>query len=272
MANAGNGGEWSRGEGSLDPVHPPYAMSVQQRLYVWLTGLSVSCLLISDIIGIKLFRIPLGFTVHLPLLNRSIDAIEHTCGMLTFPVTFLLTDLINEYYGKRAARRVTWICMTMALFVFVVINIAQALPYLPAAFNVKPEAFDAVFGSAKIMYLASVTAYVVGQLFDIWVFHLLKRVTRGRALWLRATGSTVVSQMIDSFVVSYLAFGLGRRVLVSPDSPSPAPFADILAIAATGYLLKFVLAVGITPLIYAGHAVLHRVFGLSPLSAEDTRA
>lgn len=238
------------------PTHAPYTMSVQQRLYVWLTAFFVASLLIADIVGIKLFQI---------------GPVQHTCGMLTFPVTFLLTDLINEYYGKKGARRITFIGLAMAVFVFIVMNIAQAMPYLDAPFNVKREHFDAVFGSAKIMYIASLCAYLVGQLLDIWVFHLLKRATKGRLLWLRATGSTIVSQMIDSFVVSYIAFSLGRRVFVSPDSP-PAEFGEVLKIAATGYGLKFVLAVAITPLIYAGHGIMHRWFGLTPLPADDARA
>ena len=260
-----------KSEGRPDPTHTPYVMSVQQKLYLWLTAFFVSSLLIADIVGIKLFRIPLGFSVPIPWSKEPITAIEHTCGMLTFPVTFLLTDLLNEYYGKKGARRVTYVGLAMALFVFVVMNIAQAMPYLPADFNVKKEAFDAVFGSAKVMYIASISAYLVGQLCDIWVFHLLKGMTRGKLLWLRATGSTVVSQLIDSFIVSYLAFSLARR-LFGDGSVPPAPFKDILKIAATGYLLKFVIAIAITPLIYAGHGIMHRWFGLTPLPADDPRA
>ena len=241
-----------------------------QIVYVWLTAFFVASLLIADIVGIKLFHIPLGFSFYVPILDKSFNAVEHTCGMLTFPVTFLLTDLLNEYYGKQAARRVTYIGLVMALYVFVVINIAQYMPYLSAPFNVTPEHFDAVFGSAKIMYIASVSAYLVGQLCDIWIFHLIKKWTGGRMLWLRATGSTVVSQTLDSFVVSYLAFGLGRRLLADPNMPA-ASFSEIIQIALTGYLLKFVIAIAITPLIYAGRGLIHRWFGLVPLSPDDPR-
>lgn len=241
-----------------------------QVLYVWLAAFFVACLLIADIVGIKLFRIPLGFSFSIPGLDKHFDAVEHTCGMLTFPVTFLLTDLLNEYYGAKAARRVTYIGLVMALFVFGVINIAQYMPYLSAPFNIAPEHFNAVFGSAKIMYIASVTAYLVGQLCDIWVFHLLKKLTAGRLLWLRATGSTVISQTLDSFVVSYLAFGLGRQWFGDPGTPA-AGFGEIVQIAMTGYLLKFVLAIGITPLIYLGRGLIHRCFGLTPLPPNDPR-
>jgi uncharacterized integral membrane protein (TIGR00697 family) len=242
---------------------PPYTLSRQQLVYLWLCAFFVSCLIIADIVGIKLFRIPLPFSFSLPFVG-SVGAIEHTCGMLTFPVTFLLTDLINEYYGKRGARRVTYIALAMAFFVFVVINIAQAMPYLDAPFNVRPEAFNAVFGSAKIMYVASLCAFLVGQLCDISVFGFLKRVTTGRMVWLRATGSTVISQMVDSFFVSYLAFGLGRQLFPDPSTPA-ASFDEVLKIAATGYLLKFVVAIAITPLVYAGRTVMKKAFGLEPV-------
>lgn len=241
-----------------------------QTLYVWLTAFFVASLLIADIVGIKLFRIPLGFSFRIPGLDQPIDAIQHSCGMLTFPVTFVLTDLLNEYYGKRAARRVTYIGLVMAVYVFVVINIAQWMPHWAESFNIGAEHFTAVFGSAKIMYVASVTAYLVGQLSDIWVFHVLKRLTRGRMLWLRATGSTLISQTLDSFVVTYLAFSLGRRLFPIPGSP-PADGWQVVQFAMTGYLLKFVIAIGITPLIYAGRGLIHRCFGLTPLPPDDPR-
>jgi uncharacterized integral membrane protein (TIGR00697 family) len=236
-----------------DPGRPPYALNRQQTVYLWLAGVFVASLLVADIVGIKLFKL---------------GAVEHTCGMLTFPVTFLLTDLLNEYYGKRGARRVTWLGLAMGLYVFIVLNVAQAMPYLPADFNVKPEHFDAVFGSAKIMYVASLCAYLVGQMSDIAMFAFLKRITGGRLVWLRATGSTVVSQMIDSFIVSWLAFKVGPELLGDGSRPTPS-FAQILNIAATGYTLKFFIAIGITPLVYLGRAVMQRWFGLVPLPPES---
>lgn len=244
------------------PAADPHRLTHAQSVYVWLAGVSVASLVIADIVGIKLFSFPLPFPVF------GLTAIEHTCGMLTFPVTFLLTDLINEYFGKRAARRVTYIGFAMAAYVFIVMNIAQAMPYLDAPYNVSRSSFDAVFGSAKIMYVASLAAYLVGQLLDIAVFGKLKSLTRGRMVWLRATGSTVISQFIDSVIVSYLAFSLGRQLFPDPSSPA-APLSAIPAIALTGYALKFIIAIAITPLIYAGRAMLKHFFGLQPIPAES---
>jgi queuosine precursor transporter len=243
-------------EGRPDPLHTPYAMSVQQKLYVWLAGVSVASLLLSDVIGVKLFHI---------------GDVKHSAGMLTFPITFLLTDLINEYYGKKAARRVTWISLVMGLYAFFVINIALAMPYLEAPFNISEDAFEAVFASSRLMFLASLAAYIAGQLCDIWSFHLIKKFTRGRLLWLRATGSTIISQILDSFVVTYLAFGLGRQIAGDPNLP-PVPFATIMEMAAVGYGLKFFMALAVTPILYAGHGVMRKGFGLQPLPAQDPRA
>ena len=237
--------------GGRDAHHEPHAFTAAQRLYIWLAMIFVASLLIADIVGIKLFRIPLPFPIF------GFDAIEHTCGMLTFPITFVLTDLINEHYGARAARRITWICFAAAAYVFVVINVAQAMPYLDAPFNVSPSEFDAIFGSAKIMYVASLSAYLVGQMSDIAMFGFIKRLTGERFVWLRATGSTVISQLIDSFVVSYLAFSLGRELFPDPANPA-APISAIPAIALTGYMLKFVIAIAMTPVIYAGRRAMRR--------------
>lgn len=251
---------------STHAAHEPHPMPAAQKLYLWLAALFISCLLIADIVGIKLFHIPLPFSFKIPFTNVTISAIEHTCGMLTFPITFLLTDLINEYYGKKAARRLTFLGLGSAVLVFIVMNIAQAMPYLDAPYNVSKQSFDAIFGSAKVMYIASLSAYLVGQLSDIALFGLIKRLTGQRFVWLRATGSTVISQFIDSFVVSYLAFTLGRQIFASPGNP-PAPIADIPQIAITGYLLKFAIAIAITPLVYLGRWAVHRFVGLKPLPA-----
>ncbi len=238
-----------------------------QQVYLWLAAIAATCLVVADIVGVKLFRIPLGFNVHVPWEKDPINAITHTCGMLTFPVTFVLTDVLNEFYGKKMARRVVYVSFGMALLAFIVLNIAQAMPRLDAPYNVREDAFNHIFGSAKVMYVASLTAYIIGSLADIMMFAWFKSLTKGRHVWLRATGSTVVSQFIDSFIVSYIAFSLGRRFFPIVDLP-PAPFTEILRIAATGYLLKFCIAIASTPVIYALKAGLTKYFGLQPLPPE----
>lgn len=243
-------------------------MSKGYRLYVWLACFFCSCLIIADIVGIKLFRIPLGVALPLPGLDSPIEAIVHTCGMLTFPVTFILTDLINDYYGKKGARRITWMGLAMASFVFVVINIAEHMPYLDAPYNVRKESFDAVFSSAKIMYVASLIAYTVGQLSDIFLFGVIKKLTRGRYIWLRATGSTLISQFIDSVIVSVMAWHVLRHIFPEEGSP-PMALQDAVKTGLTGYVLKFFLAIGVTPVIYIGHMLIRKYIGIRPLPSDQ---
>lgn len=235
--------------GATPPAPPEFTRA--QLLYVWLTAFFSACLIMADLVGVKLF---------------DIGGVKHTCGMLTFPLTFLITDLVNEYYGKRAARRMTYIAFAMALFAFVVLNVSLAMPYLDAPYNVPKRSFDDVFGSSRMMYLASLAAYLVGQLTDVAVFGFMKRLTGGKLLWLRATGSTVLSQVIDSLIVTTLYWKAKEL-----QTGEPTTMATILSYAATGYTLKLVLAVSVTPLIYAGHAVMKSAFGLAPLPPDQPK-
>ena len=234
---------------------PPYTLSKQQFVYVVLTSIFITCLIVADVIGVKLFEIPLPFPIF------GYKTVEHTCGMLTFPITFLLGDTINEYYGSRATKQTVYIGLAMSILVFGVMNFAQALPYLDKPFNVSKESFDMIFGSAKLMYVASVIAYLLGQLSDIWLFGVIKRVTQGKLLWLRATGSTVISQALDSFVVSYIAFSLGKTLT----GQIPASIPEVLGIAVTGYGLKFAISFAMTPFLYGLRYLMHNTFGLEPL-------
>ena len=144
-------------------------------------------------------------------------------------------------------------------------NIAQALPYLDKPFNVSKMAFDMIFGSAKIMYLASLTAYLIGSLADIWLFGVIKRFTKGKYLWLRATGSTLISQLLDSFVVSYIAYRGGKKWT----GQIPATMKEVLNISITGYGLKFFIAGMITPLLYLLRKICIEHFQLEPVPVDQ---
>lgn len=250
-------------------THLAHALSAPQKLYLWLGATSIACLLVGDLLGVKLFRIPLGFSFRLPWSDAPVDAITHTCGMLTFPLTFLITDLVNEYFGKKAARRIVFVSFAMGFVSFAAMNVALAMPHWDVPFNVPSASFNDVFANSRIMFLASLTAYLVGSLTDVLLFAWLKSLTGGKLVWLRATGSTVVSQLIDSFVVTYLAFGLGRHLFPSGTAPMPLP--EILKTAMTGYTLKFVIAIGLTPAIYLGRFLVQRYIGLRPLPPDSLR-
>ncbi len=230
-------------------------MQVRSQVYTALVATFVTCLLVADITGSKFFRLAL-FKVG------DYEFVSHSVGMLSFPVTFLLTDLVNEYFGARAARRATYVGLGCALLAFGLIWVGRHLPVAPFS-PVPQDAFETVFAMSNRLYVASLTAYLVGQLCDIWLFGVLKRATGGRLVWLRATGSTTVSQMLDSLLVTFILF----QGVAGPDG-QPMPTGQIAAMAATGYILKFVLALLLTPLVYLGRWGIRSRFGLEPMPAE----
>jgi len=213
-------------------------LSGRQRLYVYMCGVFLTALLIGDTIGSKLFTvaIPLGFT--------TLDA-KLSVGVIWFPITFLLTDIINEFYGSKGARFVTFLGFWMALAAFVIIYCARKIP--AADFSpVKQDAFDNVLGNANTIFFASLVAYLVGQLIDIGVFQFAKRLTQSRHIWLRSTGSTLISQLVDTVVVTTIAFA------------SKVTGSQLRGMIVSQYAVKVLFAIGLTPVIYAMHAALHR--------------
>lgn len=233
-------------------------MSAGHHLYVWLAGLFVTALLMANITGVKMFRFEVAFAgLTIP--------VEHTAGMLSFPITFVLTDLLNEYYGRRGARRVVWLAFVMGFVAFVLIGAARAIPILEGIPGTATAgSFENIFGAAASMYLASLAAFLLGSLLDIFLFAVFKRLTAGRMIWLRATGSTVISQMFDSFLVTFFFFDVAQWLTGQP----AAPFDFVLRTAATGYVLKFVIAVVLTPVIYLGRWLIRTQVGLTPLPPE----
>jgi uncharacterized integral membrane protein (TIGR00697 family) len=224
----------------------------RQRLYFYLCAVFLTALLIGDTIGSKLFvvDIPLGVTkLHATL----------SVGVIWFPITFLLTDVINEFYGSRGARFVTFVGFWMALAAFVIIFVARKIP--AADFSpVKQTDFDTVLGNANTIFFASLVAYLVGQFVDITVFQFAKRLTQSRHIWLRSTGSTLISQLVDTVVVTTIAFS------------SKVPAATLRGMIVSQYSVKVLFAIGLTPIIYAFHGILHRRLHMEEHPAQTSRA
>jgi uncharacterized integral membrane protein (TIGR00697 family) len=172
-------------------------------------------------------------------------------GVIPWPVVFLSTDLINEYFGREGVRRLTFMTIALIVYAFVVLFLAMQVP--AASFSPVSDAqFEAVFGQSLWIIVGSVTAFALSQLVDVGVFWLVRHKTGGRFLWMRATGSTVASQLIDSIVIIGIAFWL----------PGKVKTAEFLTVAASNYSYKFLIAVGMTPLIYAAHSIIDRFLGL----------
>jgi uncharacterized integral membrane protein (TIGR00697 family) len=222
----------------------------RQKLFITLVAVFVTCLIVGDLIGGKLSAFTLG----------GVD-FTWSVGMIPFPVTFLLTDLLNEFYGKRVARLVTMVGFFMAALTYGLIYVAAVPEFAPFTHGegwggMNETGFTNVFMGSQRMLLASMSAYLIAQFVDIGIFNLLKKRTGTRFLWLRATGSTAASQLIDTCVIQTIAFA----GLMPPEV--------IAKQALISYALKLMVAVGLTPLIYAGHAVVERRFGIVPAKAE----
>jgi queuosine precursor transporter len=223
----------------------------RHKLFLVLIALFITCFLVGDIIGAKLVSWTMfGFQF------------TTTVGMVPFPVTFLLTDVINEFYGKRAARFITLTAFCMGVLSFAIIYLSGSIPI--AAFTRAPgwkgvteETFNNVFLSSLRIIISSLCAFLVSQFVDIGVFQLLKRLTFNRLLWLRASGSTVASQLIDTITITFVAW------------TGTLTTRQIINTIYTAYGLKILIAVGLTPLIYLCHALVERGLGIQPILIGD---
>jgi len=218
-----------------------------QKVYVVCAAIFLTALVIAEATAGKFFTafdLPRAVTI----LGERFESVVMTAGVLAFPVTFIVTDVVNEYFGRPGIRFLTYVGLAMVVFEFVILRVALAVPTAPIS-PVPAEAFQAVFGTTTRVIGGSLAAYVVGQLLDIALFHRLRQLTGGRHLWLRATGSTLGSQFIDTLVVLSVAFW------------GQLSAGAILAITLFNYTYKVGIAVAITPLVYAAHAVIDRYLG-----------
>jgi len=177
-------------------------------------------------------------------------------GVIPWPVVFVTTDLVNEYFGRRGVRRLTFLTAAMLVYAYLILVATMRVPATSFS-GVDDTSYNRVFGQSSWIILGSLTAFMISQLIDVLVFHALRRRTGKAMLWLRATGSTVVSQMIDSIVVLYIGLaiplGWGANQFVSVMIPN--------------YLVKLLIALAMTPLIYLGHWAVEKYLGHSVAEA-----
>jgi uncharacterized integral membrane protein (TIGR00697 family) len=175
--------------------------------------------------------------------------LQATVGVLLWPVVFVTTDLINEYFGTRGVRRLSLLTAGMIGYVYLVLQATMALPATP--YGIDDESYNNVFGPGSSIIVGSLLAFLIGQLVDVTVFHALRRRSGKRLLWLRATGSTVVSQAIDTLVVLYVGLAI----------PFEWTLEQYRNVAVPNYLIKLGLALAMTPVIYAVHWAVERYLG-----------
>lgn len=232
------------------------------RLFVFFTAFFVANALIAECIGGKIFSLErlFGFTpVHFTLFGEKNLAFSLTCGVLLWPLEFVMTDIVNEYYGPKAVRTISYIAVGLISYAFLMFYAAIRVP--PADFwrgtganDGIPDmqsAFNSIFGQGMWIIFGSLIAFLVSQIVDVTIFHRIKAVTGDKWVWLRATGSTVISQLVDSFLVLFIAFKIGKGW----------SWQQVLAIGVMNYIYKFTMAIVLTPLIYFVEKRIERYVG-----------
>jgi queuosine precursor transporter len=239
------------------------------RLFIILAGIFITNTLIAEFIGVKIFSLEstLGWEPAAIKLFGNSYSFNLTCGVLLWPVVFVMTDIINEYYGPKGVRFLSW--MTIILIAFGFLMVFGAMSTSPNAWWVgsKKEtgiedmavAFNGIYGQGLGIIIASMTAFLIAQLVDVFVFHKIKKATGEKKIWLRATGSTLVSQLIDSFVVLIIAFYLYPKLVKGQGEPWP--FDQLIAICIVNYIYKFIVAILLTPVIYFVHNRIEKYLG-----------
>ena len=206
--------------------------SKKDTVYVVLAGIFITNAVVAELIGGKL--IDVGPAVM-------------SIGILPWPIVFVTTDLINEYFGEKGVRRLSVITASLIAYTFFVLYFAMKIPSTGIS-SVSTSQFNAVFGQSQLIIVGSIIAFLVSQLIDVSIFHFFKRRTGNKMIWLRSTGSTVISQLFDSFIVLGIAFWL----------PGIMDTKTFFLSAMTGYTVKLAIAVLMTPLIYLGHSLIEK--------------
>jgi queuosine precursor transporter len=209
--------------------------SRKDTLFLVLCGFFITNAIVAELIGGKLVQV---------------GPFVQSIGILPWPIVFLSTDLINEYFGKKGVIKISVITVVLIAYTFLIL--LMGMQFDSASFSmVKNEHFNAVFGQSMWIIVGSITAFIVSQFVDAFVFFILRDKTKGKHLWLRATGSTVVSQLIDTFIVQFIAFVI----------PGVWTLSQFFQNASAGYVFKLMIAVALTPLIYLAHYLIDRYLG-----------
>lgn len=245
----------------------------KSNLYLLLSVFFVGNAFLAELTGAKIFSVgALIAPLFRPGTNPPewLSSMNMSIGVLIWPLVFITSDIMNEYFGRNGVRKISFITAILIAYALVFLLMANAMP--PAAFwlennQTSPDgnpfninyAFQKVLGQGVNIILGSITAFLVSQLVDAYTFQFLKRISQHRYLWLRATGSTVISQVIDSFLIIYVAFYLLGNWSLS----------QVIKVATLQYVYKVSLAVILTPAIYGMHWVIDRYLGTSASSVNQ---
>lgn len=202
-------------------------------VFVILAGIFITNAVVAELIGGKLIQIG-------PFIM--------SIGILPWPIVFITTDIINEHFGRNGVRKLSYITAGLIAYCILILFIGTKIPAFITKETVNDEQFYAVFGQGLFIMVASIIAFLISQLIDVSIFWFLRNKTGKKMIWLRSTGSTIISQLIDSFIVSGIAFWLTGKITTS----------QYLNMSITGYTFKLGIAILLTPLIYLGHYLIKK--------------
>jgi uncharacterized integral membrane protein (TIGR00697 family) len=238
--------------------------SKESRLLLVLGTFLVANAILAEFIGVKIFTVEGSLGIEkfdIDMFGVPDLSFNMSAGVVTWPLIFIMTDIINEYFGVRQVRFLSILAAILISYAFLVVGFAMDL--VPSDFWVNQTvdgvkvnmnaAFNGIFGQGMWIIAGSIIAFLIGQMADVILFHRIKKLTGERFLWLRATGSTLVSQMIDSFVVIFIAFYLNPQYNWS--------WQMVAAIGLVNYTYKFIVAILMTPLLYGVHKLIDKFLG-----------
>jgi uncharacterized integral membrane protein (TIGR00697 family) len=272
VANPKNISDQNQGEVDIVRQRP-------NRLFLILGGFFVTNALVAEFIGVKIFALEntLGIAPFDINLFGQKGALQFSAGVLLWPIVFIMSDIINEYYGKKGVRLLSF--LTVGLITYSFFMVFAAIHLVPADWWIvqnankgvsnMQNAFSVILGQGLLIIVGSIIAFLLAQIIDVIVFHRIKKRTGNNYIWLRATGSTLISQLIDSSVVLYIAFKLGPEIAHNVE---PWSWSHLLAVATIQYTYKFLMAILLTPVIYGAHYAIESYLGVEVAEAMKERA
>jgi len=241
--------------------------SKRNILFLSLGAFFIANAIIAEFIGAKIFSLEqtLGMEPLKLMMLGEPRSFDMTAGVLLWPMVFIMTDIINEYFGRHGVRLFTYIAVVLISYAFLAVFLSMHT--IPSGFWINKQledgstidmnaAFNNVFSQGLWIIIGSLAAFLIGQMVDVYVFHLIRKSTGEKHIWLRATGSTLISQFIDSFVVLFIAFYFSKL-----NTPDQWPFTRVLTIGMVNYAYKFTVAILLTPVLYLVHYLIDRYLG-----------
>lgn len=236
----------------------------ESRLLLILGSFFIANAILAEFIGVKIFTVEGSLGIqkfNIDMFGVPDLSFNMSAGVVTWPLIFIMTDIINEYFGLKQVRFLSILAAILIAYAFLVVGFAMGL--VPSDFWINQTvngeainmnlAFNGIFGQGMWIIAGSIIAFLIGQMADVLIFHRIKKSTGERLLWLRATGSTVASQLIDSFVVIFIAFYINPQYNWS--------WQMVAAIGLVNYTYKFLVAILMTPLLYGVHGIIDNYLG-----------